>query len=875
MGSVVSFWEQVPVAPLFGTPLAISLAGPVSAEEVYPSEAAEIPPVFSGLIAQDRIGEAPLAALRFASDPPRLSAPKSVGSAPPVTSKPVLRPFVRDFIDEVERLTPLGGQRWLGFIAPMQTGKSKSIGPLIDRVGHKFERVLVMTASDIATQQIHADLAARDPSRTTGRIDATHKDLLDVTVASVWTLVHVLQEVPSDKPTLVVLDEAFHLQCQTLRKILTRLGVAEPNPENPRKIVPATTDSLLVALSGTAAGLDPNCHVAGRLDMLDAIDQKWIRHTHGQRVFPKEIKTESKQVDSHEEIWWEATPENAWRLACEYRNHVAGKYRKNLIYAPTIKHAELLNEALQKICPEENFNLLHSRQSQKEQDAAYVGFECGGSLISVRKITRSYRAEDCGAVFHTFQSSSMEYFSQTTGRGWGQSDVGDRPPLFVLEACWDHRPVFSNLARLFGLTDYPDGDRILSDELIRRARQKQIRDEMDAGVLSEITAGRAHRLFADMPVARAWREAFREFVAQVTPHLIDPQSHQTSEDALEKLAKHTGLDVRFTSAYAQGALPIRIMHIHALWHFLEREEFGPGLSHDRLHQLLLNLLYTAHSSWAGAVAELRLNGIITDAITKGLRGWVDGEYTEFAAKQSRGEVTVAALLHSTRALEDVLRHHFHLPRDQHKPSGEERAAIARLTPHVALLQRIWDFYQDRQEKPAGDEPPAIVIVRGPLKLPITLRKPLRRALERGTFRMQHEYFEAARFFMGFLMNLLQDKTASAHHPQAQLLLEDLECTLFELRGWPVVATSPLEKLRLITRRTHVRLYAHSLHIPSRWSLLKRWGSDREILDFIAENPQQKLTPQLLKHIERYLQAVQDPQIEYAEALQAVRSLHTK
>src|SRR4029450_6477968 len=98
---------------------------------------------------------------------------------------------------------------------------------------------------------------------------------------------------------------------------------------------------------------------------------------------------------------------------------------------------------------------VHSKLDPKQLERPLAQWEEeGGILISVKMLSHGFRGKGTDAVFHTYQSSSPEFFAQRTGRAWGGEEGVQTDPLYVLEATWDREP-FSNLARLLGLGDYP------------------------------------------------------------------------------------------------------------------------------------------------------------------------------------------------------------------------------------------------------------------------------------------------------------------------------------------------------------------------------------------------------------------------------------
>ena len=269
---------------------------------------------------------------------------------PAPASEVKLRSYQREMVDSFEKNLHEGKHPWLGIASPMQTGKSYLIGPLLQRMEQVLKikpRVWILSSARVITDQILSDMIEQDFPEAVGRYDGVHKDLKRVTVASIPALQRALAELPAEAgPQVVVMDEAYFTQTPSVRKILAHFGLGEIQKQGRRtRVLPKAGKGWVVGFSGTGMGLE-YYQPSGSLDLLTAIQEKYIRPMIGERVFPRG-RTREVKGGLEGMIWWLAREANANLLAALYleRIDVPG-YRRNLIFVPTIRHAELLQEAL-------------------------------------------------------------------------------------------------------------------------------------------------------------------------------------------------------------------------------------------------------------------------------------------------------------------------------------------------------------------------------------------------------------------------------------------------------------------------------------------------------------------------------------------------
>lgn len=571
---------------------------------------------------------------------PKKDAEVSI-SAPREIKPYNLRDYQQKMVEALYEDAMSEASPWLGLASPMQTGKSFLAGPAIQRLREVYgpkARFIVLSSAKVITRQVLGDLLEGFNPAEVGRYDASTKQVRNVTVASVHTLVRHLGEFTHDGPTILVNDEAYSTQSPTFRAIYTHFGLGEVVGEGRQSVMkPKAGNGLVVGLSGTGAGLE-GYKISGQLNILDAITQGWIRHMSGDRVLLSIPAEKRQSVEEQDMIWWPATESNAEALADIYDQHLHGAYRRNAIFVPTITHAELLRDALRKRHGRDYAFAVHSEMDKRGEmgsldrdfDRVIEHWEReGGAVISIGQLNRGYRGKGIDACFHTYESSSSELFGQRTGRGWAGTPGEEVPDYYVLEVTWNRRSRFANLARLLGLVDYPFrsfSSRGLSERLERAKRSREDRQILDGQMLER----RVAPLFEGIPLLRFWREAFREI----------------SEKAggLNALAERGGLSLEILAGFGLGGLPVHFETLWALRDLLERDA----------HEFWLDC-------WREAATEVR-EGIqlFEERFSMDLVGWLEGK-------------------NDFKGLEEVLGRYFPRPKSRngehspYEPASEEAA----------------------------------------------------------------------------------------------------------------------------------------------------------------------------------------------------------
>ncbi|HEX5036700.1 MAG TPA: DEAD/DEAH box helicase family protein [bacterium] len=408
------------------------------------------------------------------------------------------RPYQAEFLEGLRRDLREASHPLLGLVSPMQTGKSLSAGKIISLLDRMFgeQNVLVLSSSRVITSQLLEDLGLMLSPDDLGRFDGLQKQVRRVTVASVFSLVRRLDDFDRHHFRFVINDEAYFAKAPIWQKVLDYFLYDH-----------------LIAFSGTGQGLE-EYKISGRLDFLRAIEEGWMRDMEGERAFMAGEFT--RQHSSLEQmIWWKPTSENARALAEVYGERIKGRFEKNLVYAPTIRHAELVKEVFWEKWGATSAAVLHSDLSETEAVRRLTAWRNRDveALISIRKLAFGFRGKDAGAVFHTYQTTSPELFSQRTGRAWGV-ETGKEPALYVLEAAWDLNSPLMNLARLFGIQSYPER-RFTTRGLRKRVeRQKQIEDHERQA--SQEMGEEAREVFEAIPVLPEWRSFVRKASAMET-----------------------------------------------------------------------------------------------------------------------------------------------------------------------------------------------------------------------------------------------------------------------------------------------------------------------------------------------------------------------
>lgn len=503
----------------------------------------------------------------------------SLNKAAEISKSWGLRDYQERMLVAIEQAVVEGDHSWLGLASPMQTGKSFLSGPLIELLQHympKETRYIVLSSSSTITRQSIGDLSKRFGDRL-GRFDGDIKDYnKPITVASMFAFSKHLGHFDPSVPTVIINDEAYFTQSPSQRKIYEHFKLGEMRKrESGRKqwLRPCANrmnPGLVIGLSGTGAGLE-DYHVpeGGTYNILDAIDVGWIRHLRGRRVVlgKNQIEyQEGKDFETGEQmIWWKPTINNARKLAQIYhtRLHEKGHRDKNLIYVPTIQHAELMQRALNGMYRESHgkdyAKVYHSDATKTQNDEALAAWELGHPVISIGMLSRGFRGEGAGAVFHTYQTDSIELFSQRTGRGWAGDPRVRRPDFYVLEVAWSLRSEFATLARVLGIVENAKGE-----FTTRGLREKQQRVK-DAEALAEavrLSASQAaaevvidETIFAHLPRLESWRQRMAEVLKKA--------------GGVSHLAKATAIPPQVLNAYALGNIPTRLDHMIRLSRFWE------------------------------------------------------------------------------------------------------------------------------------------------------------------------------------------------------------------------------------------------------------------------------------------------------------------
>jgi len=477
--------------------------------------------------------------------------------------RPQKRPYQQRIFDGLKEDACTPRFPWLGIVSPMQTGKSHLTPDIIRDIGKDYDQIIVLTNSRIANDQLYSDLSTQ--FEEIGLLDEHHKSVEKITVASMHTLARKLGTYyPEDKKTLIIMDEAFSTQCATMRIILSYFNLGVGHLRHGRFYSPEHSNNLLIGYSGTAAG-STGYYVSGKYSLQEAIKDGWVRNLVGSqiKVSNHDIEAETRRQVSQKLVWWKPTKLNANSLANIYFDKIHGNHEKNLIYVPSIKHGELIEEALREVFeerygmppPNALFGFVHSSKPDEENNLEMEKWRQGGALISINKLKASFRGTGTGAIFHTYQTTSPELYTQRTGRGWGNPD--DLPPLFIYEVSWtgdgfkQDQTQFMNLARLFGLVDY---DFRTFDTRVPHPNLTPDSESEDL----EVNSIRSQASFSGVPKLAKWRDDMVSLIgvrmAEILNKTIDSQ-----------LAPHLLL------GFVQGSLPFRLLQVEKLARLVEKQ----------------------------------------------------------------------------------------------------------------------------------------------------------------------------------------------------------------------------------------------------------------------------------------------------------------
>jgi len=474
----------------------------------------------------------------------------SGGGAIPFQPKPFQEVMLaRLRTDMRNRISP-----WLGLAAPMQTGKSAMTKNVIEMIFEELGNdtdVIVLSSARIITEQLLGDLRSQF-NVAVSRFDGLVKDKRRrITVASTVSMANHLDRFSTQRRTVIINDQAFSTQSDSCRSIYTHFGLGEVVGEGASsRLVPRQGDGLVIGYSGTGGGLE-GYHVSAHLDLLSAIKLRLVRHLRGERIDLR-VSFEESHAGEERIITWAPTQTNAEMLAEIYGERLLPHYGKTLVYVSTIAHGRLLQKVLKEKCGSSHpVHFVHSDEDMNDGEflsTIDAWKKDGGALISIRRVARGFRAGSLGpvgAVFHTYQSDSPELFAERTGRAW----AFDKSDLLVLEAVWNGRGSFVNLARLLGLVDYP-GQSFSTRTLKKKQNEQEAKENRRRELLLAVERGDVSPEFAGIPLLESWRSAVSALLSE--------------HGGVSGLSRATELGVETVAGFALGALPLRWRDAEAL-----------------------------------------------------------------------------------------------------------------------------------------------------------------------------------------------------------------------------------------------------------------------------------------------------------------------
>lgn len=452
----------------------------------------------------------------------------------------MLNALERDFVGKVSP--------WLALASPMQTGKSHLIGPMIRMLQKQWgedTQFIILSSSKVITSQLIQDLVRGFSAEEIGRFDGAVKDPRPITVASYLALAKNLKDYPVSPRTVLINDEAFFTRSRSIRRIYAHFGLGEEvRGEQGPSFRPKEGQGLVIGFSGTGFGLE-GYHTSAHYELLSAIEAGWIREMKGERMEVAISSQKENGAGGEKMIWWKATRENAAVLADLYHEKFYGRFGKNLIFVPTIKHGRLLKVALEaKGYKDHPVHFVHSGEGMADsavEKGLAAWLRGGGAMISVRKLSRGFRGGETEAVFHTYQTTSAELFSQRTGRAWGTSPEKDQAPLYVFEVAWSKASQFANLAKILGFVDYPQGGEFTTQDGKGKIREARLKKNLAEEKNQKIERKEISPLFAEVPMAMQWRQAMESALEAV--------------GGIAKMSEATGLPQEIVGGFALGALP--------------------------------------------------------------------------------------------------------------------------------------------------------------------------------------------------------------------------------------------------------------------------------------------------------------------------------
>jgi len=545
------------------------------------------------------------------NEAPEAAGPFGQGKAAEIAAKWGLRDYQTRMLQGIERDVSSGASPWLGLASPMQTGKSKMKGPIIELLRHYMPaetRFIDVSSSSTITLQSLGDLMSPDPSnralpgfaydeisRFDGSLDRSTRGPAaekSIVVASANSLARHLDLFDPRRPTVLLFDEAYFTQSPTYRKILQHFSLGELSRGPKSRIAPPSEGRhphrLLIGLSGTGAGLE-GYRQSGEYNILDAIEDAYIRHLRGRRILltkrpadagdgmTEEQKAaldlqsvtyeESKDEKTGEKlILWSPTQENARKLVAYYhfniyqRNRTAGleKPHKNFLFVHTIQQAELLQEAMNDRYGPGVARTVHSDNDETENSAAMRAWEEEGApIISIGMLSRGFRGKGAHAAYHTYQTDSTELFAQRTGRGWADEPGHRLRDFNIVEIAWSDRAEYATLARVLGVAEEP-GKAFSSRGLRERLR----RPREQAPSAGDYRVAAVREIIPHLPRLEAWRRAIGEAMRSMN---------------INELVEVTGLSQGVLSAFSIGTVPTRMDHVLRLQGFLGGRERAQAL----------------------------------------------------------------------------------------------------------------------------------------------------------------------------------------------------------------------------------------------------------------------------------------------------------
>ncbi len=693
-----------------------------------------------------------------------------------------LRPYQQEMLDRLREDLRSDVSPWLGIASPMQTGKSKMVAPIVEMLREELGsdiQIIILSSAKIITDQAIGDLRSHF-RETIAQFDARKKEIEGkkrprIIVASARSLSEHLDALNPNLRTVLINDEAYSTQTETFQRIYEHFRVGKVESIDGRTMMrPRKSNNRVIGFSGTGGGLEAY-HVTAQYDLLRAIHEGWIRHMRGDRVMIK-IDYEEKRGVNESMIWWKPTQRNADLLTEVYTQRIHEKYPRSLVYVPTIEHGELLLEAFRKRFGNEYGTLLHSVLDDGNFQTELKQWEKnGGPLISIRMMGRGFRATDTGAIFHTYQTTSPEFFAQRTGRAWGKPSR-EMDDLYVLEVTWNARGSFTNLARLLGLIDYPL--ELQTRNLGRIKKEQSERQQRQEDFDSAISQGEVSTSFVGIPLEESWRQEFSKVC--------------NASKRIDALSRNTKIAPEILTGYAMGALPVSLKHIEAL------ENLFGG------RKKILNLWL---GSWRNVVIEI-LQGqrSILDVFADDLLRW--NENFPHGTDPEKAALALDVILQERLP---YLQKFYYVRRPINMEiTREDRELLDQSSRFLHKLARD-----------AGFEP----------TFDFQGKDLLRDSLSDGEYR--RIWLELARFSESFSENAAQDQVLRA---QARGLSFKLLKHLFRRQEWDINPSSAKDKLLYEARRAVLLKYGASLPTYSgiegvgNWELaiVRRWLAGEKI-----------------------------------------------